>query len=681
MSDDKSSSMLSKSDEPVIPANVTLPEITFRVVILGVILTIILAAANAFLGLKVGLTVAASIPAAVISMGILRIFRDSNVLENNMVQLIASVGEALVSGIVFIMPALIILHVWDGFYYWETVAAALIGGAFGTLFTIPIRRALLNDKTLRYPEGVAIGNVLKATVTKGKEDLKALTTGGIVGAVIGLCQSGFQVISDSYHYWVQTSTTVFGFGLGLSPALIGAGYIVGFNVGLSILLGVVLGWVVGVPVLISYYGFPEADSAAGMAVSVWKEHLRYVGIGTMFIGSMWTLVTLVKPIYRSIVASFEALAEAKLKGGQSSILRTERDIPMNIVFWASVLLLIPAFLLICYSIIPADAPISPGFRHFLGGFCAVYMLVGGFVFCSVTAYFAGLVGSSSSPISTMMVSSLVPLCLILMLVFGTDIQLGDTVGVVLAIGTTVVLSAGLAISNNTMQDLKVGQIVGATPWKQQLMLMFGVIPAAFVIAPILQLLYNAYGIGGVFPRPGMDPGQMLGAPQASMMAAIAKAAFTHQLPWVMLSIGAGIALICVFIDEILKKGGRVRLPVLAVGMGIYLPLEATVPLVIGAVLSGIIHIRLNRIYHRGQRDAEVKVQNHRHRGLLLACGLVAGASLMGVVLAIPFAIKQNTTALRIMPDAYQHLAGILGVVVTLALCVWVYRVTMRKETA
>lgn len=665
-----------KADAPLISADVHHPEITFRVIIIGFFLTIILAAANAFLGLKVGMTVSASIPAAVISMGILRFFRNSHVLENTMVQIMASVGEALTAGIAFITPALIILHIWDNFYYWQTVAASLIGGIFGVMFTIPIRRALLKDKSLRYPEGVAIANVLKASVSKGKNDLKFLTLGGLVGGLIALCQNGFQIISDSFQYWFKTSNMIFGFGLGFSPALIAAGYIVGVNIAVSIFIGILLGWIAGVPILTLINGIPTGNNITEMAMIIWREQTRYLGIGTMFFGSIWTLATLAKPIFHSIATSFQALGAAKISG-QSQVLRTEKDIPVNVVLWVALFLLVPAFLLIAYSILPADAAISLPFRYSLSTFGALYILFGGFIFCSVTAYFAGLIGASNSPVSGMLVSSLIVLCLILLLFFGTDKNLADTIGVTIAIGCAVVVSAGLAISNDTMQDLKVGQIIGATPWKQQVMLILGVVVASFVIPPILQLLYSAYGIGGVFPRLNMDPTQMLAAPQASMMAAVAKGTLSHKLPWGMLTIGGVIAVFCILVDEILKHRFNARLPVLAVGLGIYLPLEATVPCVIGGFLSHIVQMRLNNLYHRGQSEEEIKVHDHRHRGLLLACGIVAGASLMGVILAIPFAIAQSTNVLRLMPNQYQHIAGVLSIITTLVFCVWVYKLVLK----
>lgn len=675
--------MTKENNEPVIPAHVKLPEITFRAVILGIILTIILAAANAFLGLKVGVTVSASIPAAVISMGILRFFKNSNVLENNMVQLMASVGEALTSGIAFILPALIILHVWDGFNYWQTAITSLLGGLLGVLFTIPLRRALLHDKTLRYPEGVAIGNILKASMSKEKGDLQALTVGGLVGGVISLFQSGFQILSDNFQYWIKGNTTIFGFGLGFSPALIAAGYIVGINVALSVLLGVVLGWICGIPLVGWYYGLPAVDSTSQMAISLWREYTRYVGVGTMLVGGLWTMCTLLKPITKSMVTSFATLRSINL-GQQPKMLRTEQDIPIHYVIMGALLLLIPIFMLIAFAVIPSNIGISAGFRYLLSGTSAIYILMGGFVFCSVAAYFAGLVGSTNSPISGMLVSALLILCLIFIALFSTQSSLGnvdirETLGVVAAIGSMVVVGAALSIANDTMQDLKVGDIVGATPWKQQAMLMFGVVVASFVLPPILQLLYNAYGIGGVFPRPNMNPAQMLAAPQAGMMAAVAKGAFSHNLNWALLGIGAIVAIICIIIDEYFKKTSLYRLPVLAVGVGIYLPLDSSVPVIIGGFLSYFVQARLNQIYNRKDPSVEDKINKSRHLGLLLCCGIVAGASLMGVLLAIPFAIKQSSDALKIMPEQFSSFSGILSILVTVILCAWIYRSVLKAK--
>jgi putative OPT family oligopeptide transporter len=667
------------ADNPVIPASQSLPEITLRVIILGTILTIILAAANAYLGLKVGQTISASIPAAIISMSILRFFRNSNILENTMVQTMASVGEALTAGVAFILPALVILHAWSGFYYWQTVVISLLGGTLGVLFTIPLRRALLIDKTLRYPEGVAISNVLKASTLKEKTDLTALTFGGLVGGVISLCQSGFRVIADSFQFWFQSSGTVFGFGLGLSPALLAAGYIVGINVSISLLVGIFIGWIAGVPVLTWVYGLPTADNATDMAINVWHSHIRYIGVGTMLIGGLWTLVTLVKPIMHSFSASIASIRTVKGQVKTASI-RTEQDIPIHYVFWGILLLLIPIFLIISCYMMPDTSATSHSFRTILAAFSTLYILVGGFTFCSISAYFAGLIGSTNNPVSGLLVSSLLLLCMVILGFFSLHGGLNgnELLGMTVGIGSTVIIASGIAISNDTMQDLKVGQLLGATPWKQQIMLMLGVVVSAFVIPPILDLLYNAYGIGGVFPREGMNKAQMLAAPQAGLMAAVAQGVYEHNLQWIMILAGAVIAVLCVIIDERLKNIGT-RLPVLAVGVGIYLPLDASVPVVIGGLLAHLIQTRLNKRYNIRQAQSEMKIAKHKHRGLLLACGIVAGASIMGVILAIPFALRQTSDALKIMPDQYMYLTGPLGVLVTAALCAWIYKVVMRSE--
>lgn len=664
---------------PLIPASTNLPEITVRALVLGTILTIILAAANAYLGLKVGQTISASIPAAIIAMSILRFFRNSNVLENTMVQTMASVGESLISGIAYILPALIILQAWSGFYYWQTVIIALLGGTLGVLFTIPLRRALLIDKTLRYPEGVAISNVLKASANNEKTDMKSLVFGGTVGGLMSLFQTGFQIITDTFDVWMKTSSaTVYGFGLGLSPALIAAGYIVGINVAISFLVGIFIGWIIGVPVMTSFISVP-VDTASDMAMAIYRSHIRYVGVGTMLVGSFWTLVTLFKPITQSISASFASLTAANAAGAVERI-RTEKDIPINYVLWGSLLMLIPIFILIANYIVPDNSGISHAFRTIICGFSAFYVLIGGFLFCSISAYFAGLIGSSNTPVSGLLVSALLILCLAILAFFATvnGIAGKELFGVILGIGSCVIIGVAVAISNDTMQDLKVGQVVGATPWKQQVMLVLGVAVSAFVVPPILDLLYNAYGIGGVFPHPGMNKAQMLGAPQAALMATVAQGVYTHNLAWSMLILGAVLAILCIVVDEILKRYGT-RLPVLAVGLAIYLPMNTTVPVVIGGLLSYIINVRLEKRYSGRRVENEARIINHRHRGLLLACGIVAGASIMGVILAIPFAIKQNSDALKIMPDQYQYLAGPLGLVATAALCYWVYAVVMRKE--
>jgi putative OPT family oligopeptide transporter len=472
---------------------------------------------------------------------------------------------------------------------------------------------------------------------------------------------------------------LFGFGLGLSPALIAAGYIVGVNVAISFLVGITIGWLIGIPVLSSIIGIPPLDNVNDMVMAIYRSHIRYAGVGTMLVGALWTLIMLVKPITQSISASFISLAESKKLGATSS-LRTERDIPINYVFWGALLILIPIFILISSYIVPEGTGIPHSFRTMICAFSTFYVLIGGFLFCSISAYFAGLIGSSNTPVSGLLVSTLLILCLSILAFFSTlgGIQGNELFGVILGIGSCVIIGVGIAISNDTMQDLKVGQVVGATPWKQQVMLILGVIVSSFVVPPILDLLYNAYGIGGVFPHAGMSKSQMLSAPQAALMATVAEGVYAHNLQWTMISVGAVIAVFCIIIDEVLKRYGT-RLPVLAVGLAIYLPMNTTVPVVIGGLLSYIIQLRLTKIYSGRRAENENKIASHRHRGLLLVCGIVAGASIMGVILAFPFAITQSSDALKIMPQQYAYLAGALSIGVTLLLCGWIYRVVMRPD--
>lgn len=671
------------NQEPLVPASKSIPEITIKALILSVILTALLAAANAFLGLKVGVTVSASIPAAVISLGVLRFFRNHNVLESTMVQTSASVGEGLTAGLAFIMPALLTLGYWQNFHYWQTVMIGLSGGLLGVLFTIPIRRALIDRKELRFPEGVAIGNVLKASVSEESADLKMLVIGGVVGAVITLCQTGFRIVSDSVEYFWRVKDTLYGFGMGYSPALIAAGYIVGMNVGVSMFVGVIIGWLVGVPVLTHVYGIPDAASAVDAANILWSEHIRYMGVGAMLVGGLWTLVCLVKPVGVSLKMSFRSIRDAKL-GLAAKLPRTEKDIPMSTVLWLIAAIALPTLIFIYMMLNPSLLPVGHGLRLLIAVVTIVYIIFVGFAFSSIAAYFAGLIGSTNSPGSGLIVCVLLFFSLIMLSLLSIDISFVGEVSheqlaaAGFAIMVIAILGAAMVIANETIQDLKVGQIVGATPWKQQVMLIIGVVVAALIIPPVLELLFQAYGMAGVFPREGMDPGQMLAAPQAGLMAAITKGAFGHSLPWDMISTGAVIAVLCIFADEYLKPR-NMRLPVLAVGLGIYLPIDATVPVLIGGIVHYFVHRRFNKMRHEehGSDAVDEKIKKSKHRGLTLACGFVAGSSLLGVALAIPFAIAQNSSVLCLVGEGFMPFADTLAVVVTVAMCVWMYKRIVR----
>jgi putative OPT family oligopeptide transporter len=656
-------------------------EITVRAVVLAILLAVVLAAANAYLGLKVGLTISASIPAAIISMGILRFFKNSSILENNIVQTGASAGEALVGGTAFILPALIILHYWQHFDYWQTVIIAFTGGILGVLFSIPLRRVLLADTNLRFPEGTAIGQVLKIS-QQGKGNLKELIQGGSLGAFVALFQGGLQIIADNATLWFKADNKfIYGFTFGFEPALLAAGYIVGIGVALSTLLGVSIGWIIGIPIFSSLHPLLANETPENLAMTIWQTDIRPIGVGTMLIGGLWTMALLIKPIMQGLHSSFSSLKTIKTKG-YAALPKHERDIPIHYTLVLLAILIIPlGFLLLHFITHPA---LSLGLHLQIATliFGIIFTLVASFFFSSVCGYFAGLIGSSQSPISGVSLSVLLLASLLLLGLFHwapgftqNTTHLLEGEGLAIIIGTLV--SSTCAITNDTIQDLKAGQIVGATPWKQQVILILGVIVSALVLAPTLELLFNAYGIGGISP-PGrhMDPAQMLSAPQATLMASLVRGAFNHNLPWGLISIGFVVAILCILADRFLQPRGM-RLPVLAVGLGIYLPLDTSSALIFGGLASYVVErgLKKRRIATQMKNSAD---DSARQRGLTLACGLVAGACLMGVALAIPFTLAQSTDVLRIMPPNFTTVARLLGLLSTVGILSWVYRTVCQR---
>lgn len=672
----ESATLLNESSEenPVISAkDEAVPEITFKGVLLAIFLTIVLGASNAYLALKLGQTISASIPAAIIAMGVLRFFRKHNVLENNIVQTAASAGEGVASAIAFVLPGLLIVGYWSYFKFWETLMITLTGGLLGVMFSVPLRRIMLNYPNLRFPEGTAIGNVLKASAT-GKAKMKYLINGGLVGGIISLFQSGFKLLSENLPVWGSKGNFLFGITFGFSPALLAAGFIVGIQACIAILVGIVLAWGIGIPLYAHFYGLPAAQNYYDMAMAIRAAHIRYVGVGTMLLGGVWTLTTLLKPIALSLSASLRSLRETRSNnpsGVQAWMPRTERDIPAHYVGLGILILAISAFFLFLHFL-NEGAQLSPAVRYGISAFGAFYLLIVGFLLASVCAYLTGLVGITNNPLSGLILGSTLITALALYPVFGhlmhTDPAVAKIAISIILIITTVV---GLAtvISGENLQDLKAGRIVGATPWKQQIMLLIGVAVSACVVGPVLELLFKAYGIAGVFPHPNMDPTQMLGAPQSALVSAVAQGVFNHSLPWVDISIGIGIAFIAIFIDEWLKKR-NMRLPILAIGIGIYLPPDVTTAVVIGGILNQVCKVAMKR---RGKTDMEHSFE----RGTLLACGLVAGAALMGVLVAIPFALKGSTDVLRLVPAGFAPIAYALGLAAMIFILTWLYRTTVR----
>lgn len=661
--------------KPLIPASTKLPEFTIKSILLSVILAVVLSASNAYLALKIGTTISASIPASVLALGILRFFKRSNVLESNLVQTAASAGEGMAAALAFVLPAMILLHIWNGFPYWETVGITLLGGLLGVWFSIPLRRVLLNLPGLPFPEGTAIGNVLKMSA-KGGAALKLMAYGGLVGGMVSILQTGLKVVSDDLQLWVLSDRTIFGFAFGFTPTTLAAGYIIGFEVAMSLFTGVVIGWIILLPIIGSIYGFPSAKTAYDVSVYLWSNYLRYVGVGTMLVGGVWTLLSLLKPIVKGLKVSFETMRKQS-RTGTGAVLRTERDMPAS---WVVIFVVITAALLFPFIYIYLQ---RVGITHALDYLWLVsllsvfYILIIGFLLATISAYFCGLVGSSNNPLSGMLISAILLLSVIFLLIFHIEThQQAKYIASAVIIIATIIAGVG-SISGENIQDLKAGRMVGATPWKQQLMMAIGVVVSAFVIGPILELLFNAYGIGGVYPRPGMDPTQMLAAPQAGLMAAVAQGVLTRHLNWSMILTGGVVAVIIIICDEFLKRR-NFRLPALAVGLGIYLPPEIIVPTVIGGVVSYLVKRRKRGVKFTGSQE---KAAREKHQlGVLLACGLVAGSALMGVILAIPFVIMGSADALSLVSAGFAPIAHVLGVIVFLGLCYWLYRTArLRKK--
>lgn len=654
-------------------------EITFRAILLAIVLAIILAAANTFLALKIGILTSASIPAAILSMGILRLFGPLNIRENNLVQTAASAGEAVAGGIVYTIPALIIIHYWTHFNYWENLAIALSGGILGVLFSIPIRRILVTNRQLPFPEGRAIAQVLQAGSGEQKLGFRELILGSGVGAFLELAQSGLKIIANTFQAWFIKGNTLFGFGGGFSATLIGAGYLMGFNIGLSLLIGALIAWVIVVPMLSHFSSVPLQSISS--ALNIYGGDIHYVGIGAMLIAGFWTLLTLLKPFAESIRVSLQGLAQKELIPTKT-IPASERDIPMIYTLLGIGLMLIFTYFLFqhLFNIVALAFPNHFQILFIIGSL--LYVLIFGFIFSAICGYFSGLVGVSASPGSAVIIAGMILAALILRALIGlhpgapTETQLMNAAAITIIIGS--VITGAAAIANDNIQDLKVGHIIGATPWKQQIMLLIGVVAAASVIPPIMQLLFNVYGIAGVFPRAGMDPALTLAAPPAAMMAGLAQGVFHHDLPWNRLALGAIIVIACIIINPLFKKLTGKKLSILGIAIGIYLPLASSVPLIIGSVIALVAQTRLEQQLLTASETKKIKLKNNQQRGWLIACGLVAGAALMDVLLAIPMGLARNPNILAIMPASLSNLAVTLGLLSVLGLGVWFYK-TVNTE--
>ena len=633
------------------------PQLTVRAVLLAIVLAMILAAANAYLGLFAGLTIATAIPAAVVSMGVLRLLGGGTILENNIVQTGASAGSSIAAGVIFTIPALIILGYWDDFRYSWVLAIAGLGGLLGVLFSVPLRRTMIVEDPLPFPEGKAAAEVLKAGDNPGP-GLKILAFSAALGALVKVAAaSGMRLIPDT-----AAGAGFFGkylgyLGTNLSPALLGVGYIVGLNIGIVVLSGSLLSWHVAIPLYHAMFQGTDPALAASIvgasaedaAFAIWSTKIRYLGVGAMLIGGVWTLFSLRK----SLLSGVRSGIAAARKGADANIAETDRDLPMKWMLIALVVFVLPLALLY-HAIVAADSSVSHPWA--IGILMTIIMIIAGFLFVSVSAYLAGLVGSSNNPVSGITIATILFASVVLMLLLGRE----SPIGAVAAIMIGAVVCCAAAVGGDNLQDLKAGYIVGATPWKQQLMLGIGAFSCALIMAPVLNLLAQAYGIGA----PTAEHPNALSAPQATLMASVAKGMFGGELPWGIIALGAGVGAAIIAIDEWLKATGKTfRVPVLAAAIGIYLPLELMVPIFLGGLLAYLVERRHGMV---GTRDESARDRLHRP-GTLFAAGLITGEALMGILIAIPIVISGRPDVIA-LPKQFQF-GELLGLAV-LAVVAW-----------
>jgi len=622
-------------------------ELTVRGLIIGIIITLVFTAANVYAGLKAALTFSTSIPAAVISMAILRGFKDATIQENNIVQTVASAAGTL-SSIIFVLPGLIMIGYWTDFPFWTSFWICALGGILGVMYSIPLRRALVTNSDLPYPEGVACAEVLKvgsgdaqetSDVEHGRAGLLAVLWGSIVSAAFAVVIETQLFASDAAQtFRIDKRGGVSGYDFSLSFLLLGIGHLVGLSVGIAMLIGALIGWGWGVP----HYSSLAHDfvtPAAALARSAWSNKVRYIGAGAIGISAIWTLLKLAKPLISGL-ASAMAASRARKAGKADMLPITERDMPIGIVGLITLLCMLPIGWVLGHfanaSGLGAHLP-----TLVIGGVC--YVLLMSFFVSAVCGYMAGLIGSSNSPLSG--IGILVVIGAALLLVIGVKPYAGPDAGKALmafALFTTAVIFNVAAIANNNLQDLKTGQLVDATPWKQQVALVIGVVAGALVIPPVLDLMNHTYGFAGA---PNADPLRALPAPQAGLISSLAKGVIAADIDWSLIGIGALIGVGIVLLDEILARTTKhMRVPPLAVGLGIYLPTSSTLMIIVGAVVGWLYDRRTDRI---------PRPEAAKQLGVLLASGLIVGEGIIQVVISVIKAFSSKRAPLALVgPDGF-----------------------------
>ena len=649
-------------------------ELSWRGILIGVLITLIFTAANVYFGLKAGLTFATSIPAAVISMAVLRKMRGATIQENNIVQTIASAAGTL-SAIIFVLPGLVIVGWWASFPYWQTMLICALGGTLGVMYSIPLRRALVTGSDLPYPEGVACAEVLKVgashrdavaegSVEGGQAGFMAVLWGAIVSGAFALIEATHIFGTNVAAYFRVGERSATGFNFSLSLALLAVGHLVGLWVGISMLLGTAISWVWAVPHYSSL--MQVTGNAADIAGAAFGEKVRFLGAGTIGAAAIWTLLKLVKPVATGLASALRSTRMRKAgKGGD--LPRTEHDMPIGIVSLVTLVCMLPiAWLLAGFG--NSSGLESKIWVLVIGGVAFVALI--SFFVASVVGYMAGLVGSSNSPISG--IGILVVVIASVLLAVGVQPYLPADAGkalVAFALFTSSVVFAGATIANDNLQDLKTGQLVDATPWKQQVALVIGVIAGSFIIPFVLNMLSQAYGFVGA----ANATDHALAAPQAGLISALAQGVLQHNIDWGLIWLGVGIGAAIIVIDEIMGLFGKTaRLPPLAVGLGIYLPSEVTLMIVVGAFVGWYFNRRAARA---------ANPENTRQLGVLMSSGLIVGESIIGVIIAAIVVFSGSEAPLALVGPGFSDpaiwIGGIAFALVVYGLYSWISRLGRR----
>jgi len=629
-------------------------ELSLRALVLGVLITLVFTAANVYFGLKAGLTFATSIPAAVISMAVLRGFRGSTIQENNIVQTVASAAGTL-SAIIFVLPGLVMIGWWSGFPYWTSFGICALGGTLGVMYSIPLRRALVTNSDLPFPEGVACAEVLKVgTLGKGAQSvgdpaasragLKSILVGSVSSALFALIVATQLFAGEVVRYFrIGGTNAVSGMNVGLSFALVAVGHLVGLWSGLAMFVGVLIAWGVAVPWLSSLHA---VDGTIGhIATSVWGHQVRFIGAGTIAVAAAWSLIRLVRPLVSGLTSALAA-ARVRRAGRGATLPRTEQDIPIGIVALITAGCMIPIGWLFA-SFAAASGLAGEQTMLVVGGIAYVTLM--SFFVAAVCGYMAGLIGASNSPLSGVGIPVVIVVSLLLAVFVkpSLPVALGPAL-VAFALFVTAVVFAAATIANDNLQDLKTGQLVDSTPWRQQVALLVGVAAGAIVIPPVLDLLNKAYGFAGT---PGVDPAHALPAPQAALFSALAQGVIQGNLDWTLIGLGALVGVLSIAVDEVLKRTTAASLPPLGVGMGIYLPMSTTLAIIVGAVAGWAYERRAERTAHP---------ERSKQLGVLLASGMIVGESLIGLVIAALVVFSGKDYPLSVVGEGFAGAAVWIG---------------------